>query len=100
MDAKFLAVGSFLVRSRDLFVLVGDVIEGNIEAGMVVIVDLGHFKIGIPIRDVEVIDVSFRGQSYRGLVIGFEDPEDLRAWEVIDFSGETLEVTVQSTHVY
>jgi hypothetical protein len=100
MDAKFLTVGSFLVRSRDLFVLVGDVVEGKIEAGMVVILDLGNLKVEVPIRDVEVIDVSFRGQSYRGLVIGFEDPEDIRIWDGIDFSGQTLEVTIQSTHVH
>ncbi len=100
MDAKFLTVGSFLVRSRNLFVLVGDVVEGKIEAGMVVILDLGNFKVELPIRGVEVIDVTFRGQSCRGLVIGYEDPEDLRIWEGIDFSGQTLEVTIQSTHVH
>ena len=59
MDAKFLAVGSFFIRSRKLFVVVGDVVEGEIQTGMEVIVPLGDISVSAPVRDVEVIDVTF-----------------------------------------
>jgi integral membrane sensor domain MASE1 len=45
MQAKFLAVGSFFIRSRNLFVAVGDIMEGHIQPGMTVAVSLGNISV-------------------------------------------------------
>jgi hypothetical protein len=90
MTAQFYIVGSFLIRSRNLFVAVGDIVEGYVEPGMNVSVDLGSIKIGTSVSSVEVIDVSYLNKSYKGLVFGFEDPEELGFWQALDLSDETL----------
>ena len=46
------------MRSRNLFVAVGDIVEGCVEPGMSVVVDLGNIKVGTSVSSVEVIDVS------------------------------------------
>jgi hypothetical protein len=40
MSAKFYAVGSFHLPSRNLFVIVGDVLEGSVRPGMTFAVQL------------------------------------------------------------
>ena len=94
MRAKFFTIGSFLVRSRNLFVAVGDVTEGEVRPGMNVEVDLGHFRVGATIANVEVIEVAFRNQDYLGLAFAFEDPEDLEFWQALRLGEETLELSV------
>ncbi|MEZ4335762.1 MAG: hypothetical protein R3B82_03955 [Sandaracinaceae bacterium] len=40
-EAKLYAIGSFLIRSRNLLVIVGDVLEGEVRTGMTVRVPFG-----------------------------------------------------------
>jgi hypothetical protein len=94
MKAKFFTIGSFLVRSRNLFVAVGDVTEGEVQPGMNVEVDLGHLRVGANVASVEVIEVAFRNQAYLGLAFAFEGPEDLEFWQELQLSDETLELSV------
>lgn len=94
MKAKFFTIGSFLVRSRNLFIAVGDVTEGEVRPGMNVEVDLGHFRVGTKVTTVEVIEVAFRDQDYLGLAFAFDDPEDLEFWQALRLSEETLELFV------
>jgi len=56
MQAKFFAVGSFFIRSRNMFVAVGDVIEGHIQPGMMVAVSLGNFSVSTTLS----VAVSYR----------------------------------------
>jgi hypothetical protein len=91
--AKFFVIGSFFVRSRNLFVAVGDVTEGEVKPGMSVSVDLSHIRVSTTVSNVEVIDVVFRGQDYLGLAFAFEAPEDLEFWQALRMSDETLELT-------
>lgn len=90
MTAQFFVVGSFFVRSRNLFVAVGDIVEGYVEPGMNVVVDLGNIKVGTSVSSVEVIDVTYLGKAYKGLAFGFEDPEELGFWQMLDLSDQTL----------
>ena len=64
MQAKFFAVGSFFIRSRNMFVAVGDIIEGHIEPGMAVAVSLGSISVSTKVKEVEVIGVDFRDKEY------------------------------------
>lgn len=90
MTAKFYIVGSFLVRSRNLFVAVGDIVDGYVESGMFVTVDLGNIKVGTSVASVEVIDVSYLNKSYMGLAFAFDDPDELDFWQSLQLSDETL----------
>ncbi len=93
MRAKFSTIGSFFIRSRQLFVAVGDVTEGEVKRGMTVAVSLGSFSVTTTVKDVDVIRVDFRGQDYVGLVFSFDDPEDLEFWHALKIGGETLELS-------
>lgn len=90
MAAKFYAVGSFHIRSRNLFVLVGDVLEGYVDVGMTVVVDLGHFGVTAKVASMEVIDVDYLNKSYKGLAFAYDDPEELEFWQSLKLSDETL----------
>jgi|SRR5688572_6770391 hypothetical protein len=90
MIARFYTVGSFLMRSRNLFVAVGKVMEGHIEAGMTVSVNLGSLKLATTIKSVEVVEASCLNKNYLGLVFSFEDPAELEVWERLKLSDETL----------
>jgi hypothetical protein len=90
MTARFYTVGSFLMRSRNLFVAVGKLMEGRIEAGMTVTVNLGNLKLGTRIESVEVVEVNCLSKDYMGLVFAFEQPADLEVWQALQLSDETL----------
>jgi hypothetical protein len=94
MSAKFFVIGSFLVRSRNLFVAVGDATEGTILPGMRIVVDLGNLKLDAgAVACIEVIEIALKGQKYLGLAFTFEDPADLEFLQALDLSGQTLDVT-------
>ena len=93
MTAKFFAIGSFLIRSRNLFVAVGDVTEGEVKPGMSVSVSLGNISVSTRVVTVEVIEVEFGRQEYLGLAFAYEDAEDLEFWQSLRISDDTLELS-------
>jgi hypothetical protein len=92
MTAKFYVVGSFLVPSRNLFVAVGDIVDGSVEAGMNETVNLANVKVGTTVQSVELIEVSYLNRSYKGLAFAFEDPAELGFWQMLQLSDETLQI--------
>jgi hypothetical protein len=91
---KFFAVGSFLLRSRNLFVIVGDVVEGEVRAGMELALPLnGTLSVTGKISSIEYVDVSHQGRSYIGLALACDDPDELGFWSAMNISGETLTLT-------
>ena len=91
--AKFYAVGSFLLRSRNLFVIVGDILEGEIVPGMEILVPLqGELHVTSRVAQVEYVDVIHEKKSYIGLAIAYEDTEELEFWRALEVSGETLDL--------
>ena len=93
MKAKFYAIGSFFIRSRNLFVAVGDVTEGEVKVGMSVAVSLGSISVETRVAAVEVIEVVFRGQDYLGLAFECENQEESEFWRALRISEETLELS-------
>jgi hypothetical protein len=89
LTTKLYSIGSFFVRSRNLFVVVGDVLEGSIEAGMTVRVNLGSLNVATRVASMEVIDVDYLNKSYKGLAFGFDDPEELDFWACLKISWPT-----------
>ncbi len=91
--AKFRAVGSFLVRSRRLFVIVGDVVEGTVVPGMTVRLPLNpSLTVAASVKAVEYVDILHEGKSYMGLALEYEHPEELEFWMAMRISGEVLEL--------
>ena len=95
MTAKFYIIGSFLIRSRNMFVAVGDIVDGYVEPGMTVTIDLGNISVGTKVQSVEVIDVDYLGKSYKGLAFAYDDPAELDLWQSLHLSDET--VIIEST---
>ena len=92
MHAKFFAVGSFLLRSRKMFVAFGDVTEGQVQPGMTLAVSLGSVSVTTKVKAVEFVDI--RDQAYTGLVFDLEDTADLEFWQSLKIGGETLELSM------
>ncbi|NOY94739.1 MAG: hypothetical protein GXP55_26475 [Deltaproteobacteria bacterium] len=88
--AKFYAVGSFLMRSRNLFVVIGDVLEGTVVAGMRLRMPLGGTSVGVRVASVEYVDVVHEGKGYVGLAMEYADPADLELLMALHVGGETL----------
>lgn len=98
VSVKFFSIGSFFVRSRNLFVLVGDVIEGELSAGSFVSIPLTPgLAVTAKIQGVEVIEIGYKGAQHLGLVIEYEeDPAELEVLSALVVGGETLELVPDS----
>lgn len=90
--AKFHAIGSFLLRSRDLFVIVGDVLEGEVVAGMQVHASRGASSVTKRVASVEYVDVIHEGKSHIGLVLKYEGLEELEILRGFEVCGATLQL--------
>jgi hypothetical protein len=94
MSAKFYAVGSFHLPSRNLFVIVGDVLEGSVRPGMTFAVQLNPgIAVTSNVAQVEMVDVRYMGKAYVGLAVEYVDPAELDFWLALDISDETIELT-------
>lgn len=92
MTGRFWVVGSFHVRSRNLFVLVGDLLEGKAVPGSTVCVRLGNLGVSARVASLEVIDISYEGRQHLGLALAYDDPEELDFWNALSLSNEEIEL--------
>lgn len=92
MPGKFYAVGSFFIKSKNLFVVVGNVLQGTYQPGDRACLDLGNLSVGTMVSDTEVVEVTYSGKEYLGLAFAFDDPEDLEFWRAMNISDETLDL--------
>lgn len=75
--------------------IVGDLVEGSIEAGAHVVISLGGFGVNAPIEGVEVVDVSYQDKSYLGLAIDDEgDPENSEFLAAMKIGNECIEIMI------
>lgn len=89
---RFWVVGSFHIRSKKLFALVGSLLEGKAEPGSMVCVRLGGLGVTTRIASLEVIDVSHENRQYLGLVLAYDDPDELDFWNALSLSNEEIEL--------
>ena len=66
--------------------------EGYIDVGMSVTVDLGSLGVTVKVASMEVIDVDYLNKSYKGLAFAYDDPEELEFWKSFRLSDETFVV--------
>lgn len=98
MTGRFWVVGSFHIRSRKLFVLVGDLLEGKAEPGTTVCVRLGSLGVTTRIASLEVIDISYESRRYLGLALAYDEPGELEFWSALGLSNEEIELETLSLH--
>ena len=93
MDARFKAVGTFHLQSRRLFVIYGDVTEGEVRPGMRVELPLNSgLVVTGRIDAVEFVDMVPQQRAYVGLVLGYDDPDELKFWEAMNIADEELRI--------
>jgi hypothetical protein len=90
MQAKFITIGNFTIPSRNLFVVVGDVIEGDLRPGVTVRVEAESATPEPAIPGVELVEASFRSQPCMALVFGGGKLESLAQSQGLSGANETL----------
>jgi hypothetical protein len=94
MPAQFRAAGTIHLRARKVFVIYGDVLSGAVDEGMFLEVPLNStFSVSGRISAVEQVDLAPEQRAYVGLVMDYDDPEELGFWEVMNISNEVLEIS-------
>jgi hypothetical protein len=90
--ATFLVQSKSRLRSRPGFYLLGEIVSGTVQAGMVasIWIDGGAYA-QAPVVGVEFVDFS-DGKSLTAVHIRCEDPDDERFIEELCPEGETIEI--------
>lgn len=91
--ARFHVNESFAIESRSLFVLAGNVVEGAVLPGMVILVPLNsQLSLSAAVHSIEIANGSDGREGLR-LCILCADSEELTLWSGLGISDEELEVT-------
>jgi hypothetical protein len=90
MQAKFITIGNFTVPSRNLFVVIGDVIEGELKPGTTVNVEAESVTPESVIPGVELVEASFRSQPCMALVFTSQSLASLSQSQALSSANETL----------
>jgi len=93
MQAKFITIGNFTVPSRKLFVVLGEIIEGDIGAGATVQVAAESVTPEPLIPGVELTEASFRSQPCLALVFSGDNLAALSQSQGLSSANETLLLT-------
>ena len=90
--SKFRVTDTFSLESRRLFVLVGSIVEGEIQAGMIVRVPLNS-SLSLS-GSIHSIEFARRAGGWEDvcLCIAYDDPSELATWRAMNIGGETIEI--------
>ncbi len=72
------------------YVLVGDVLAGQVRAGDHVQLSLGSGQASYPILDVEVVDRVTEGTTHTGLILPYDTEMELDALKELELAGQVL----------
>jgi hypothetical protein len=91
--ARFKVEQAFAIKSRDLFVVAGDVIEGEVRAGMAMTLPTGAGQtLHVPIHSVEMGRRAGGGIDFVGLTTLARGPGDLELFARLDIVGQVIDV--------
>ena len=83
--------GTFIVPSRRLFVVHGQIVEGAVRTGQLVVQPVG---LAAPVHAVEsVLLAASTGRANPALGFEYRDEGELSQWQALELQGETLELT-------
>ena len=87
MAARFRVVDTFHLESRHYFVVVGDVLEGIVRAGMEVVFPSKTFgEMRRRIFSIEFVD-GIERKAWLGLTVKYDNDEDLETLRALDLKG-------------
>ena len=96
--AMFRVAGTFDLRSRGLFVVFGEILEGELRPGMQVSVPLqGELSVSGTIASVEFVDFIAYGKGYPALTLHFADADELEIWRSIIEEGTVIKASNRGT---
>jgi hypothetical protein len=90
MQSKFITIGNFTVPSHNLFVVLGDVIEGELKPGAKVTVGVESVSPEPSIPGVELVEATFRSQPCLALVFTGPNLSSLSQSQTLSSANETL----------
>jgi hypothetical protein len=74
------------------YVLVGDVLTGQVRAGDHVQLPLAGGPTAYPILDVEVVDRVTEGTTHTGLILPYDAETELAALQELELAGQVLSI--------
>ncbi len=89
--ATFKVLTSFTVFGVG-YVLVGDVLTGQVHAGDCVQLPLGNGPVLYPIIDVETVDRPTEGTTHTGLILPYNAETELAALKALELAGQVLPI--------
>jgi hypothetical protein len=89
--ATFKVLTSFTVFGVG-YVLVGDVLAGQVRAGDHVQLPLGGSLAAYPILDVEAVDRVTEGTAHTGLILPYDAETELAALKELELTGQVLSI--------
>lgn len=87
--AEFRVVASFAVSGIG-YVLVGDLLRGEVKAGDEVALSVGGEWRSFPVASVESVDRMTEGTTHKGLVVSYGTEEELAAFRRAELTGQVL----------
>jgi hypothetical protein len=97
MNSSFLPHATFKVLTSFAvfgvgYVLVGDVLTGQVRAGDCVQLPLADGPAPYPIIDVETVDRTTEGTTHTGLILPYDAETELAALKALDLAGQVLSI--------
>ncbi len=89
--ASFKVLTSFTVFGVG-YVLVGDVLTGQVRAGDSVQLPLADGPAPYPIIDVETVDRTTEGTTHTGLILPYDAETELAALKALELAGQVLSI--------
>ena len=93
MAARFRVVDAFHLESRRYFVIVGDILEGIVRAGMEIV----FFPETLGVIRRRIISIEFvdgvERKAWLGLVMKYDSDEDLKTLRALDLKGCELDIS-------
>jgi hypothetical protein len=87
-------VGTFEIKSRNLFVVFGTLTEGELRPGMTVAAPLGgNLSVTGTIESVEFVDFVAYRESYPAITLHYDDPAEFEVWRSVIEEGVVLEAS-------
>lgn len=95
MRGAFKLVGAFEMKSRNLFVIFGSIIDGALRRGMTIAIPLGDGRSATRvIESIEFLD-GVAGESYPAITLRYDGPDELEALRSAIAGGLVLEASSQ-----
>jgi hypothetical protein len=93
MPARFFVTKSFPLKQSKLFVLAGKIVEGEVRAGMRLLLCFNPpFNTILPIHSVEFVDSIEKREAEIGLTVKYDNDEELEMLLALNIESKEIEI--------